>query len=54
MTGSCHQSTGGIHIHAMHAGGRFGMNKLKKTRAFFSSADTNLEVWDQAKIYLQI
>ena len=40
------------HIHAMHTGGRFGMNKLKKTRAFFSSADTNLEVWDQTKIYL--
>ena len=52
MTGSCHQSTEGTRIHAKHAAGRFGMNKLKKTRAFFSSADTNLEVWDQTKIYL--
>ena len=42
------------YTHAMHAGGRFGMNKLKKTRAFFSSADINLGVWDQTKIYLQI
>ena len=24
--GSCHQSTGGKHIHGMHVGGRFGIN----------------------------